>query len=1191
MLIHDIFEKDIDRNINGVVQVADDAAIRQELEEYVVTRELRRHFADFYEAYEKALDAPTDRVGVWVSGYFGSGKSHFLKMLSYLLQNPEVEGRRAIEYFEGKITDPMVAAQMRRASEVETESVLFNMDAKGGGWKEGETAKTALLRTFARVFYDHRGFYGTDYKLARFERMVDDRGGTQRFREAYERIARASWLEDRDAYEFHSDDIAEAAHEALGLSAADVERWVDSDAQVTLSPDDLVHDIKAYVERRKAECGGRFRLLFLADEVGQFIGNSGDLMLNLQTIVERLGSECRGDAWVMVTSQEALDEMHEIVNFEFSKIQGRFATRLSLSSTSVDEVIQRRVLWKDDASAAQLRQAYQQKSAVLKNLFTFEEAVGDLVGYGSEADFVSNYPFVGYQFTLMPNVLEQIRTHGYSGKHLSTGERSMLSTFKESAQAVERQEIGALVPFWRLFDTLERQLDHGIKQIFERARQAAERGQGLELTDVDVLKCLYLVVYLPRTQVPSTVANVATLMADAIDVDTMALKEQVQASLERLVRQNYVTRDGNRYTFLTDQEQDVEREIQSVQLDSADVLERIEGIVYDGIFTSTKLRKGANDFPVDRLVDDAVHGRSQNGMRLNVITAAHELSEATDAVLGLKSQGQALIVLAGSGDYYDLVQNAAKVKKYMGTVNREGLPNEKRQFVERKQRQANDDMKAARDVIESAIMAGRVAVDGQVVTIPATSAKGKLEAALERLATSVFTKAEYVDAPLNNGAQIGQALAGKTQIGLTPDSEPNARACEEMERYLVAQKRTHQSVSLGDLQRHFQQRPYGWRQDDVSLILATLIGRQRATATYAGEVVSARDPRLQALITKQSSFDKVGVRIRTGVSQHLVTGAKQLLRKVDRTAQIPSDEDGLVAAIALSLEGIRDRCDGLLARYRGGRPYPGERIVRDVRRAADSLLGGSRDPEAFLRTFNRDGEDLEEDLQEMVQVEGFFAQQKGIFDGAWDTTQSLKAERTYFEGDAATMDALSKMEQILSMPEPYGRIHELTDLRKQAERAYGAVVERKRADTQERIDAAVEDVVRYAESQKAKAGMEIVSIQSDARSYGASKRPYVKDESSCTKLDAMGSQAAAWSKQQMAKVDEAVRIEAQRKLKRVNVRTDVPVVPQKRTKVLSRSKVCPIRLLDNEAAVDEYVANIRKQLMDALNECGSVRLN
>ena len=121
-IIRDLFAKDINRSINGVVKVQDskDGSIRQELDEYVVTRELQRHFATFFKAYGDAIDARTDKIGVWISGFFGSGKSHFLKMLSYLLENRQIGGKSAIRYFDGKIVDPMVAAAMERACSVPT---------------------------------------------------------------------------------------------------------------------------------------------------------------------------------------------------------------------------------------------------------------------------------------------------------------------------------------------------------------------------------------------------------------------------------------------------------------------------------------------------------------------------------------------------------------------------------------------------------------------------------------------------------------------------------------------------------------------------------------------------------------------------------------------------------------------------------------------------------------------------------------------------------------------------------------------------------------------------------------------------------------------------------------------------------------------------------------------------------------
>lgn len=191
--------------------------------------------------------------------------------------------------------------------------------------------------------------------------------------------------------------------------------------------------IKEYVDDK----GKDFRLLFMVDEVGQYIGDDGDLMINLQSIVEEIGTQCRGKVWVMVTSQEAIDSVVKISGDDFSKIQGRFNTRLSLSSSSVDEVIKKRVLAKSDEATSLLRMVYDKEHAVLKNLYTFNNPVLDIKGFSDGDEFVSTFPFVPYQFIIIQKVLAEIRKHGNSGKHLSGGERSMLSGFQEAAQKVQ----------------------------------------------------------------------------------------------------------------------------------------------------------------------------------------------------------------------------------------------------------------------------------------------------------------------------------------------------------------------------------------------------------------------------------------------------------------------------------------------------------------------------------------------------------------------------------------------------------------------------------------------------------------------------------------------------------------------------------------------------------------------------------
>ena len=187
MKLQNMFLKDINRSINGVIKVmqTDDENRRQELEEYVITRELQKHFGTFYDHYEQSLEAPTDKIGVWISGFFGSGKSHFLKILSYLLANEEICGKRAIDYFEEKFEyDPYRYAMMRRVGETPTEVILFNIDAKSPMGKDQD----AILRVFTKVFYEHCGYYGDDMKVAALERFLDRQGKLEAFKEAFLRI-------------------------------------------------------------------------------------------------------------------------------------------------------------------------------------------------------------------------------------------------------------------------------------------------------------------------------------------------------------------------------------------------------------------------------------------------------------------------------------------------------------------------------------------------------------------------------------------------------------------------------------------------------------------------------------------------------------------------------------------------------------------------------------------------------------------------------------------------------------------------------------------------------------------------------------------------------------------------------------------------------------------------------------------
>ncbi|HHV18593.1 MAG TPA: BREX system P-loop protein BrxC, partial [Thermoanaerobacterales bacterium] len=575
MKIRDMFYKDITRDIKGVIKIGqkDEENIYQELEEYVVTRELSKHFDDFFKNYKKSILGYTDKMGVWISGFFGSGKSHFLKILSYLLENKEVEGKKAITYFDDKIQDPMVLADMKLAGETSTDVILFNIDSKSDS--DSKANKDAIVKVFMRVFNDMQGFCGSIPWVADLERQMTLDGTYDDFKAAFKEISGKEWVDTREDFYYEEDAIIEALSRATKMSEEAARNWYNkAEENYTLSVDKFAKRVREYIESK----GNNHHVIFLVDEMGQYIGDDSDLMLNLQTVVEDLGTECGGKAWVIVTSQQDIDSMTNMKGTkrnDFSKIQGRFDTRLSLSSANVDEVIKRRILRKNDVGKNTLKLLYENKSSVLKNLITFSADTPEKKIYTDAQDFTEVYPFIPYQFKLMQEVLTSVRIHGSSGKHLSEGERSMLSAFQESCIRFANEEAGALIPFSAFYDTIETFLDSGIKTVIYHAQE----NKRLKPFDVKLLKVLFMIKYVK--EIPANIENLTTLMISHIDADKLELAKKIEDSLKRLIRETLVQKNGDEYIFLTHEEQDINREIKSINVEMAETIRKISEIIFE----------------------------------------------------------------------------------------------------------------------------------------------------------------------------------------------------------------------------------------------------------------------------------------------------------------------------------------------------------------------------------------------------------------------------------------------------------------------------------------------------------------------------------------------------------------------------------------------------------------------------------
>lgn len=1171
MKLQDMFLKDIDRSINGVIKVmqTDDENRRQELEEYVITRELRKHFGEFYDHYEQGIDGNTDKIGVWISGFFGSGKSHFLKILSYLLANEEVGDKKAIDYFEDKFSfDPLRYAMMRRVSETPTEVILFNIDAKSPMGKDQD----AILRVFTKVFYEHCGYYGDDMKVAAFERFLDHQGKLEAFKEAFLKINTEPWQTAREAFAFWEDDIVEALRQVMDISEQAARNWFNGTETAEISIDRLTREISEYVKSKAPN----FHLVFLVDEIGQYIGDDSGLMLNLQTVVEELGSKCMGKVWVIVTSQEDIDSVTHVKGNDFSKIQGRFNTRLSLSSASVDEVIKRRILAKNESAEMLLKLMYQKNASIMRNLFTFAPGtVADLKGYASEEEFVESYPFVPYQFRLLQDVLVQVRKHGSSGKHLSGGERSMLSAFQEAAQKVKLKDENCFVPFYYFYDTVHTFLDGAIRRVIDRADRAAQAGDGLKEQDVDVLKLLFLIRYVDG--VTPNIDNLSTLMISDIHADKINIHRALQESLERLVHENYVSRNGEAYMFLTDEEQDVNREIRGLLVEQNEVIHMIGQTVFADLYPGRKFRyKNRYDFAFDPMVDNAIVGQPSGGVRLRLVTLVSSLKEGeSDETLRLQSKAnEAIVLLNNAFDYYQEFEEAKRIDKYVRQRNISQLPESIRKIIQGKQSEAKEHERTAATQLKEAITKGEFYIAGERVQIRCSSVRETLDAALERLVEDVYGKLGYVDTFVQSDADIQKILSGGVQETMVGVEVPNHAALEELTQYLDIRGRHNLTVTMAEIQKRYQAIPYGWREIDIAALVANLVRGQRVQLLYNGAVLLPSDRRFIDCLRKRTETEKSVVRRKVSAPEALVKQARQLAAKLFNSMDLRTDEQNFCGQLDALLQDAQKRNNALLNFYGGNIEYPGKAVVVNGKAALDGVLLKRSDNVAFLRAFTEAEDALCDWAKDIQEVEFFFNNQKKLFDSTWELCRKVKDERQYFKEDSEAIEAAKAMAAILKSEKPYRRIHELPALSQKVNAEYERINEARRASVKDATVQVRGDIHTLAGDEP--------SLREEIRKADEELKRWEKEalsESTPTRLDSRITQIFTYGSNLCRKLEE--------RLAEKHGKTD----PQKRIVTLRRYEVLPQKRLTSEADVNDYVEALRQKLLEELKQNDEIQMN
>ena len=1065
MKIKEMFAKKIDREIQGVIIVGqgEDANVSQELEEYVVTRELQKHFADFYAAYKKGIVGTTPKMGVWISGFFGSGKSHFLKILSYLLENRQVGERKALDYFveDKKIVDPIVLADMKLAADTPTDVILFNIDSKSE--TNGKQNKDAIVNVFLKVFNQMQGFCGSIPHVADLERRLSGEGRYTEFKAAFEEEYGEPWEDSRQDFDFIQDSVVDTLVSMNFMSEAAARNWCEKAVEpYTISIEDFAKRVKDYIDSK----GNNHHVVFLVDEIGQYIGDDSKLMLNLQTVTEELGKECLGKAWVIVTSQQDIDSITKVKGNDFSKIQGRFDTRLSLSSANVDAVIKKRILEKMESAAQALRLLYEQKATIIKNLIVFNDTVEKKL-YANDNDFAEVYPFVSYQFNLLSSVLTSIRTHGASGKHLSGGERSMLALFKESAVNVMNEEMGIIVPFHRFYDALENFLDHSHSGVIIRAYDNSfinPEKKSKDVFAINVLKTLFMIKYV--LEIEANIDNITSLMIENIADDRIELKGRVEDALKVLMRQMLIQKNGSIYVFLTDEEQEVNNEIEKENVETPEIITKVSEMIFEDIFPGKRYTypefNGRYAFGFNQLVDDRPYKANQNyDIGLRVLTPWYDGS-TDDATLRMMSgQGkEVLVVLPNDAEFLTEIQAYLKIEGFLRKntstqlAKYEMIKEAKR--VEMRERNQN-----AKLYLTEALKEATIYVNGDVIRVNGKEVNSRINEALGRLVQTVYHKLSYIDTPMGE-AEIRKMLHQSNQLSLALEdsTESNTHALDDVQGFISMNTRNHMKTSMKTVKDRFMKAPYGFVEDDVHWLVARLFKRGDLTFTVNGITVSLNnkgEDEIIGFITKKAFAEKLLMEERVRVSDKDKKAVRDVMKEAFGATVSSEDEDTIMKNFQRFAQNKIDEIERLEVKYTQY-SYPGRKVLSIGKNLMQSVIQIQSAIE-FFTTVSRKRDEFLDFAEDYEPIKVFFGgEQSFIFARALDMLAIYDDSKTYIV-NAELEGIVEQMRSITRQEKPYSNIPKLPELREKFMSCYGDILQQQSAPVLDSIGQAMKRVL------------------------------------------------------------------------------------------------------------------------------------
>ena len=549
--IRSLFSGDITREIEEVIKVdqTDAEVIRSEIDEYIITDAIADHYVEILERYDAARNKPNEGIAIWVSGFFGSGKSSFAKMLGLAIENRDIVHKPAGERFATRTSNRKIHVHLRQIAEnIPTHAVIFDVSTDRGIRSGNQT----LTEIMYRLFLESLG-YPKDLDLAELEIGLEFDHRLDSFMSAFEEVTGGRRWDSRKGVVAFALSEASAAMRAIEPNIyTDNDSWADANkGKADITPRLFATRVLELMERRKPG----HNVLFVVDEVGQFVARDVNKMLDLQAIVQQLGIHGHGKHWLAVTSQEKLGELVgglDDSRIELARLMDRFKSQVHLEPSDISEVTSKRVLAKNASAQEQLGALYEAHRGQLADhtRLSAEIALPEL----SRAAFIDLYPLLPYQIDLIIQVVSGLRTQGGSSKHVGGANRTIIKLAQQllihPEVALGDQEVGQLVRLDQIYDLVQSNIASEVRGKINQITKQLDHAMAQPVAKVI---CLLQFV----KSVHRTAENIAAALYPAVGAPSVL--EQVKEALRALEGAQLVRTGDDGYRIPTPAEDDWER--------------------------------------------------------------------------------------------------------------------------------------------------------------------------------------------------------------------------------------------------------------------------------------------------------------------------------------------------------------------------------------------------------------------------------------------------------------------------------------------------------------------------------------------------------------------------------------------------------------------------------------------------------